>query len=272
MANVEFGQTGSPGAAGNTYVLVHGSAHGGWCWGRVASRLRLAGHAVWTPTLTGLGERRHLLALDTDLDTHCTDVMNLLKYEELDDVILVGHSYAGIVISMVADRMPGPLRRLIYLDAQIPSNNESWADRQPEVASERMRAALAYTASISGEVPVMQFTPPFDTARMLGLTKDDDIAWVNRRVTDHPLSTYLQRVEFKNPIGNGVAKTYIACTGATLRVFDASKAMARSDPAWHYVTLDSCHDCMVSDPNEVADLLMRSESQKRPSPSPSQIR
>jgi hypothetical protein len=168
---------------------------------------------------------------------------------------------------MVADRMPGPLRRLIYLDAQIPSSNESWADRQPEIASERTRAALAYTASIGSEVPVMQFTPPFDTARMLGLTDVNDVAWVNRRVTDHPLSTYLQKVEFQNPIGNGVPKAYIACTGATLKVFDASKATAGTESDWDYVTLDSCHDCMVSDPNEVADLLMQRELRKRPAPS-----
>jgi pimeloyl-ACP methyl ester carboxylesterase len=254
--NADQGNSARAGTSA-TFVLVHGSAHGSWCWQRVAERLRAAGHKVWTPTLTGLGERRHLLTPSVDLETHCADVMSVIECEELRDVVLVGHSYAGIIITMVADRMPRPLRRLVYLDAQVPASEESWADRQPEVADERVKAAIAYTTSNHLKTPVMQFTAPLDTARMLGLTDPDDMAWVNRRVDDHPLSTYLQRVALKNAVGNGVPKTYIDCTGATLKIFDQIKAKVRGDSSWDYETVGACHDCMVSEPQAVAQLLMK---------------
>src|SRR5580700_2534506 len=99
-----------------TYVLVHGGGHGGWCWQRVVPLLRAAGHEVYTPTLTGLGERSHLLRPDIDLDTHIADVVGVLRYEDLTDVILVGHSYGGMVITGVADRALARIGQLVYLD------------------------------------------------------------------------------------------------------------------------------------------------------------
>jgi pimeloyl-ACP methyl ester carboxylesterase len=113
------------------YVLVHGGAHGGWCWHHVAKRLRAAGHAVFTPTLTGLGERRHLLSADTDLETHITDVLNMMLFEDLSDVILVGHSYGGMVITGVADRARARIQQLVFLDAAIPRDGEALIDWSP---------------------------------------------------------------------------------------------------------------------------------------------
>jgi pimeloyl-ACP methyl ester carboxylesterase len=245
------------GSTPSTFVLVHGSAHGGWCWRKVAQGLRAAGHDVFAPTLTGLGERRHLLTQSIGLNTHCQDIISVIECEELQDVILVGHSYAGIVISMVADRRPQGLKRLVYLDAQVPSDGESWADRQPELAPERITSAIRYSSEHNLPTVVMQFTPPMDTARFLGVSDAADIAWVNRRVSDHPLATYIEPARLTHPIGNGVAKTYIACTGKTLPVFDKSKAKAQSEAGWDYVTLDGGHDCMVSEPDAVTNALLK---------------
>src|SRR5262245_40465445 len=108
-----------------TYVLVHGGGHGGWCYQRVARLLRAGGHDVYTPTLTGLGERSHLVGPNVDLDLHIRDVCELLHYEDLRDVILVGHSYGGMVITGVADRAADRVARLVYLDAATPVNGQS---------------------------------------------------------------------------------------------------------------------------------------------------
>src|SRR6185437_12915683 len=111
-----------------TYVLVHGGHHGGWCYKKVARLLRSAGHEVYSPTLTGLGERRHLLGPKVDLETHIADVVGVLEFEDLHDVILVGHSYGGMVITGVADRALERIKELVYLDAAHPRNGESLAD------------------------------------------------------------------------------------------------------------------------------------------------
>jgi pimeloyl-ACP methyl ester carboxylesterase len=114
-----------------TYVLVHGGAHGGWCYRRVGQILRPAGHEVHAPTLTGLGERSHLLGLGTDLETHISDVVNVFLYEDLRDVILVGQSYGGMVITGVADRVLERVAHLVYLDAALPEDGESLASMNP---------------------------------------------------------------------------------------------------------------------------------------------
>ena len=105
-----------------TFVLIHGAWHGGWCWKKVSPILREAGHETYSPTLTGLGERSHLLSRDIDLNCHIQDVVNVLEYKGLKDVVLVGHSYAGMVITGVADRCPERLAQLVYLDAFAPQN------------------------------------------------------------------------------------------------------------------------------------------------------
>ena len=108
-----------------TFVLVHGSWHGGWCWQKVARLLRQPGHEVYTPTLTGLGERSHLATKKSGLELHIQDILNVLEFEDLHEVVLVGHSYAGLVITGVAERAPGRVARLVYLDAFIPHAGQS---------------------------------------------------------------------------------------------------------------------------------------------------
>jgi pimeloyl-ACP methyl ester carboxylesterase len=158
-----------------TYVLVHGGAHGGWCYGRMAPLLRAAGHEVFAPTLTGVGERAHLLSPDIDLDTHIQDVVQVLRYEDLRDVILVGHSYGGMVITGVADRAPDRVGHLVYLDAATPVNGESLA----ELAAPLMNAARARGRVVDG-VELVLF-PGTEPLPHYGVTDPDDIAWLTSR-------------------------------------------------------------------------------------------
>src|SRR5580700_4446867 len=125
-----------------TFVLVHGAWHGGWCWQRVAERLRSGGHAVFTPTLTGLGERSHLLRAGIDLKTHIADVVNVMKWEGLSDVVLCGHSYGGFVISGVAEQMAPAIRSIVFLDAFVPRNGENTLDLTGPAVQEGIRNAL----------------------------------------------------------------------------------------------------------------------------------
>ena len=125
-----------------TFVLVHGAWHGGWCWQRVADRLRNGGHKVFTPTLTGLGERSHLLRTGIDIGTHITDVVNVLKWERLSDVVLCGHSYGGFVISGVAEQMASAIRSIVFLDAFVPNDGDTTQNLTSAAVQEAIRAAL----------------------------------------------------------------------------------------------------------------------------------
>ena len=144
LARVERAAAQAPGlpeVRGKAYVLVHGVWGGGWTWTAVAERLRSQGHRVFTPTQTGLGERKHLLSRDTTLDTFVEDVANVLDVEDLRDVILVGHSFGGVPITGVADRMPERVRHLVYLDAVILQDGQSFLGTLPPEAAARLRAA-----------------------------------------------------------------------------------------------------------------------------------
>ena len=169
-----------------TYVLVHGGAHGGWCYGRVAQVLRASGHDVHTPTMTGVGDRSHLLRPDIDLDFHIRDILAVLHYEDLRDVILVGHSYGGMVITGVADRAADRIGHIVYLDAAMPANGESLAD----IAAPLMDAARRDMRVVDGiELVLFPGTEPMPN---YGVTKPDDIAWMTERLTPHPWKCFTQ--------------------------------------------------------------------------------
>ncbi len=161
-----------------TFVLVHGAWHGGWCWSRVADRLRTAGHRVFAPTQTGLGERRHLLSKDITLDTFTTDIVNVIEAEELSDVILVGHSFGGNAISGTADAIPGKIRHLVYLDALMVEGGKAPFDNLPlDVIAARRKAAEETSGGLSLPAP-----PP----SAFGVSDVTDTEWIRRRLTPHP--------------------------------------------------------------------------------------
>ncbi len=232
----------------STFVLVHGAWHGGWCWSRVAARLRERGHAVYTPTLTGLGERRHLISPQVNLDTHVEDIVNLLQFEELERVVLVGHSYAGIVISGVADRVPQRLRQLVYLDALLLEPGKSlFSDFPPAVVEQRLKAIR----ETGGGVGAAAALPP----AAFGVKDPADAAWVARHLTPQPVGTYLQPLLLKAPLGNGLPKTYVECTGDPIATLEPTKARVRADAGWQLRTLATGHDAMVTAPAALTELL-----------------
>ena len=242
------------------FVLVHGAWHGGWCWRDVRQTLEENGHRVFTPTLTGLGERSHLLSHDLDIETHISDVMNLLVWEELSDVILVGHSYGGMVITGVADRAKDRLHHVVYLDAFIPVDGQSSAThivkllnpnaRDEEFAAEINRRLIAGNA-LGGSPPDLDrlFDIPMGMA--------EKHSWVRRRVTPHPVGTQVTPVHLKNGGAEGLPRTYILCAGAPRRTpFMVLADRVRHDEGWIYRELDTTHDSMVTMPRETSALLM----------------
>ena len=231
-----------------TYVLVHGAWHGGWCWRRVADRLTAAGHRVFCPTLTGLGERAHLLTREVNLGTHIADVVGLLEAEELNDVVLVGHSYGGIVITGVAARAKPRLRQLVYLDSAIVEDGATWASiGLPEVVAERRKAAQESSGGVSLPVP---------KAEVFGLRRPEEIAWVQRRLTPHPFGGFEQTMRWGGPVGNGLPKVYVDCTEPAYAGLAPVKERYRGKPGWPFVEIRTGHDAMVSAPEETAKLLL----------------
>jgi pimeloyl-ACP methyl ester carboxylesterase len=171
-------------------VLIHGAYHGAWCWKDVAAGLRALGHRVVTPTWTGLGERSHLLKSEPTLETFIEDVAQVIRYEDLENVILVGHSFAGSVVSVLADRMPQQLRHLVYLDALILRSGESSARRSPErIAAYRERA-------MASDNPLG--IPPADPMHF-GITDSQQVAWLQPKLTPHPLQTYYDPLNLQHP-------------------------------------------------------------------------
>jgi len=230
------------------FVLIHGAWHGGWCWRRVAAPLRAAGHVVYTPTQTGLGERSHLLSREITLETFVADVVNVLVWEELADVVLVGHSFGGISISGAADRVPQRIRHLVYLDAFIVQSGQSPFDTlTPELADSRRRAAQEFSGGVSLPVP---------DPRSLGVTDDADAAWLRAHCTPHPLSTYETPVLLHHELGNGLPATYLAARPEYRALVD-SRAYARSRADWDYREILAGHDAMVTSPELVVAELER---------------
>lgn len=243
-----------------TFVLVHGAWHGGWCWRDVGKILRNDGHDVFTPTLTGLGERSHLLSPDVDLDTHIQDVANVIDWEELDDVILVGHSYGGYVITGVADRMKDRLRHAIYLDAFVPGDGESSASHRlktlnPDVTAEEIDAEVARRRASADE----RGGAPTHYTDLFGVPEDrpELYQWVKRRITLHPVNTQIQPIRLKNGGSDGLPRTYIVCAGSPGETpFKATAKRLSGDAGWRFRELATGHDAMVTMPTETAELLI----------------
>ncbi len=230
------------------FVLVHGAYHGGWCWRDVALQLRRAGHDVVTPTLTGLGERRHLLAAAVSMETFVLDILHVLEFEGLRDAVLVGHSFGGRVIGGVADRMPERIRRLVFLDAGLAPEGESRLDGMSAAArADRLAAAERHDGGMS--IP----PPP---ASALGITDRAQAAWLEAHMTPQPLAPDKCRLELAHPLGNGLPATYVRCTAPALAITEASAAYARGCADWVYREFPGCHNAMTSHPQEIAALLI----------------
>lgn len=222
-----------------TYLICHGAWGGGWTWKKVRPLLRAAGHEVFTPTYTGLGERAHLAHPLVDLETHIQDILSVVEYEDLRDVILVGHSYGGMVVTGVGDRVPDRIRHLVYLDAMVPSHGQSLND----LAGDRPYASL-----VEGWL-----LPPSPAAPD---TSPEDLAWTMPRRRHQPARTFSQKLQLVQA-APPFPRSYIHCTKKSGHdVFQQFADRFRDDPAWHFHAMDASHSPNVTEPEALASLLL----------------
>ncbi len=236
----------------STFVLVHGAWHGGWCWRRVADVLRGSGYRVFTPSLTGLGDRAHLFSKDISLQTHVEDVLSVVETEELSHFVLVGHSYAGMVISAVADALRERVSHYVYLDSRLPFDMSpgasfSWSGfDSPDVLEQRLK-------SVQEQGEGLGLPPPPPGA--FGVTDPADAAWLQRCLRPMPAQTYLGTFTFKNSGSDGLKRTYIAATRPPYAMLVPTHERIKGDNTWSFMTIETGHDAMVTAPDELASLL-----------------
>lgn len=230
-----------------TFVLVHGAWHGGWCWRHVADILRGAGHRVFTPTLTGMGARHHLATTDTGLDTHIQDIQNVLRYEELSDVIIVGHSYGGPVCQGVYSRAAGQISKVVMLDAVVLEEGAALMSVSPAAVVEGAKASL-----IDGAL--LPSWPP----EAFGVLPEDGAAydWVKRRLTSMPFASLSTPLDLVGGPKLPPETLYISCDGRPFG--DDSKTGLKTAQArgWQTASIDTGHDAMVTAPEALADMLI----------------
>ncbi|RYF15777.1 MAG: alpha/beta hydrolase [Comamonadaceae bacterium] len=238
------------------FVLVHGAWHGGWCWRRVVDALHAQGHRAHAVTLTGLGERSHLLSSLITLETHIADVMGAIEAEEWQDVVLAVHSYAGMLGTAVADRMPQRLKHLVYVDAVVPKPGESWSSTHASPTREARLAAAQASPDYSFPAP---------DPSVFGLESADH-DWVQRRQTAHPGHTYQAPLQFDPKRVAAVPRTFVDCVKPRLGTIDSIRPRVRDsnfwDGAWmggggcRVVEIATGHDPMVSAPGELTRVLL----------------
>lgn len=226
-----------------TFVFVHGAWHGGWCWSRVTPHLE--GHSVLAPTLTGLGDRAHLASPQVGLECHIEDVVATLEYEQLRDVVLVGHSYAGLVIAGVASRRPDLVGRLVYVDAFVPDDGDCGIELLPDTVAHHYRESTTERG--------FGWLIPQRSLEVLGVTDPPDVEFLSPRLVPHPFKTYTDRVRV-SPRSLEVPAAHIECV-QWMRVFRpfAERAAARG---WPVRTLATGHEAMVTAPAALAALLV----------------
>ena len=237
-------------------VLVHGAWHGAWCWRHVLAGLHAHGHRAHAVTLTGLGERAHLLSPAITLETHIADVANAIAAEEMNDVVLAVHSYAGMIGTALADRIGGRLRHLVYVDAVVPRPGESWSSTHARATREaRMAAARADP----------QFAFPAPDPAVYALSPADH-AWVARQLTPHPGRTYDDVLDFDTARVAAVPRTFVNCTRPALPTIDAIRPRVVDPAFWggawlggagaRVVELKTGHDPMISLPHPLTEILL----------------
>lgn len=232
-----------------TFVLVAGAFHGAWAWKRVAEPLIAAGHEVHRLDLTGQGARAHNVTSETSLETHIEDVLAYVRIEELDRIVLVGHSYSGIVVTGAADRLGTRVRHLVYLDATVPENGQSAAG----IAGDTMAQAAIRAANGHWLTPL--FLP---IEKMGPFASDEERDWFLGQVRPHPLRTFFDTISLQG--GSQARRTFIHCTADPLGIFDKYAADARANPDWLAYEIPTGHDAMLTMPQRVAEILIEADA------------
>jgi pimeloyl-ACP methyl ester carboxylesterase len=228
-----------------TFVLVHGAWRGSWLWQRVRKTLQARGHDVFTPTLTGVADRSHLASPQVNLETHIADVVNLVRWENLDDFVLCGHSYAGCVVTGVADRIPERLRALVYLDAFVLESGQSLYDAVPA----ELRDAQVNAAREMGD----GWQVPPIPAELFNVNAADR-AWVDAQCTPQPLATLQQRLTLQNSMPPEKV-THVLATDHAQSPFGPFHELAKRK-GWKTSTIHCGHDVMLDRPDDVVEILL----------------
>jgi pimeloyl-ACP methyl ester carboxylesterase len=231
--------------AAKTFVLVHGGWHGGWCWRRVSDLLEKRGHKVFTPTMTGLGERSHLLDAKINLATHVTDIVNVIKWEGLSDIVLVGHSYGGVIISGVAEQIRDAIGSIVFLDAFVPESGDSVADLASQPVREGITALVQKGDNAMKPVSAAVFR-----------VNEKDRAWVDAKCTLHPLATLTDKITLTGARDRIANKAYIRAKGYPSVPFDGAQAKVSSNSAWRVYEMPCGHDAMVDMPDRLTEILL----------------
>jgi pimeloyl-ACP methyl ester carboxylesterase len=228
-----------------TFVLVHGAWHGGWCWRRVADLLEAKGHKVFAPTLTGLGERSHLMRAGINVSTHATDIVNVLKWERLSDVVLCGHSYGGFVVSGVAEQAADKIGSIVFLDAFVPENGDSMASLTSQAVRDNLKIATE-----RGDLGV----PARPAAAFLVNEKDQ--AWVDSLTGPQPIATMTEQVIITDARDRIAKKSYIRAGAYPNPGFDKAFERVKADKSWRTYEVPCGHDVMVDMPERLAEILL----------------
>ena len=239
-----------------TFVLVHPAWFGGWCWKKVTPILRGRGHEVFTPTLTGLGERAHLASREVGLETHVKDVASVLEFEDLHQVILVGNSSGGMIITGVADRMPERIANVIYLDAFVPQDGQSMLDIIPPERRPPMEALVAQEGD--GWLLPRFASPPWEkfAPEAWRISDESDLRWVLPRLRPTPFGHFKEPIHRKNATAERLRRTYIRCREWPNAMFDRYAEIAQNDTGWQHRDLATSHLPFITNPLELANVLM----------------
>jgi pimeloyl-ACP methyl ester carboxylesterase len=228
-----------------TFVVCHGAWSAGWTWKKMRPLMRAAGHELFTPSYTGIGERSHLAHAGIDLGTHIDDILNVLRFEDLADVVLIGHSYGGMVATGVADRAPERIRQVIYLDAFAPKNGEAAMSLQPEAVRTRMMEAVR-TQGDGWRVPPNPMPPDTDAA---------DVAWAMPKRVMQPVKTFQQPIALTGAVDK-LPRSYIYCTrSGPGDVFRQFADRAKTESGWRYVEMDASHNPHITCPTALMAVL-----------------
>ncbi len=224
-----------------TFIVAHGAWSAGWTWKKMRPLMRAAGHELFTPSYTGIGERSHLAHRGIDLNAHIDDILNVLRFEDLNDVVLIGHSYGGMVATGVADRAPERIRHLVYLDAFAPRNGEAAMSLQPEAVRLRMADAVR-TSGDGWRVPPNPMPPD---------TSEADVAWAMPKRVMQPVKTFQQPIELTGAVEK-LPRSYIYCTrSGPGDVFRQFAQRAKTEPGWRYVEMDASHNPHITCPESL---------------------
>lgn len=241
-----------------TFVLVHGAWGGGWNWKLVTPFLQDAGHVVYAPSMTGLGDRAHLISPSVDLETHIQDIANVLEYEDLHDVVLVGWSYGGMPATGAADRVPERIAHIVYLDSDVPRDGETSVPPGRLAAREELARRHGFG----------WFVPPSHDALSEYLDRwlpAELVRWYTARCVPHPLKTWTQPIRLSSPELASIPCTYVRCTSDVDETDEDTirqNERIRSEPSWEYLELDTNHFAPFTEAQAVASLLVEAAARR----------